>query len=413
MSLRFVILTQYYPPETGAPQNRLSDLAGRLAAAGHEVTVLTAKPNYPRAEIHPEFRRGLWKERREGTVRVVHCWLYPSKSKRLVLRLLNYFSFVLSSAAIGALKLRRADYLIVESPPLFLGMTGWLLSRLERASMIFNVSDLYPETAVALGYLREGRMLNALFALERWCYRQSVLVTGQTEGIVDSIRRRFPEVPVHLWTNGIDVAQFARSVHGGRGDRFTIGYAGILGHAQALFSVLEGAALLHERGIHATFHLYGDGPLREELEQKVRALGLDNVVFAGHRTRAEILSAMEDWDAGLVPLVDTPLMAGALPSKMFEVMAAGLPVVLFTPEGEASRLVARAGGGVHAAAGDPEALAAAVERLAADREAAREMGQSARTHAMAHYDRGRIADSFLNRLEGMRNSDSGVRKERA
>ncbi|HEX8617380.1 MAG TPA: glycosyltransferase family 4 protein, partial [Thermoanaerobaculia bacterium] len=259
--MKFIILTQYYPPETGAPQNRLSDLARRLSAAGHEVTVLTAKPNYPRGEIHDDYRGGLWKERRDGSVRVIHCWLYPSRSKRVVLRLLNYVSFVASSAVIGALKLRRADFLLVESPPLFLGWTAWFLSRLKRAAMIFNVSDLYPETAVSLGYLRPGRALEALFALEAWCYKRSMLVTGQTEGIVEDIRRRFPRKEVHLLTNGVDVSDFSFTAapHGGP---FTVGYAGILGHAQALPSALEAARLLKQRGVPVRFAFYGDGPLR-------------------------------------------------------------------------------------------------------------------------------------------------------
>ncbi len=395
--MKFIILTQYYPPETGAPQNRLSDLARRLTDAGHTVTVLTAKPNYPRGEVHAEYRGGLWRERRDGAVRVIHCALYPSRSKRVLPRLFNYFSFVASSALIGAFKLRRADFLLVESPPLFLGWSAWFLSRLKRAAMIFNVSDLYPETAVSLGYLRKGRALDALYALEAWCYRRSALVTGQTEGIVDDIRRRFPETKVHLLTNGVDVSDFAfeRTPHSGT---FTIGYAGILGHAQALPSALEAARLLRDRGTQVRFEFYGDGPLREDLERQAKEHKLDNVRFAGHCTRRDILDAMRGWDAGLVPLVDSPTMAGALPSKMFEVMAAQLPVVLSTPAGEASRLIARANGGVHAPAENPAALADAIDKLVQRREEARELGRNARAYVFAHYDRARIAQSFVANL---------------
>ncbi len=293
--------------------------------------------------------------------------------------------------------MRRADFLLVESPPLFLGWTAWFLSRLKRAAMIFNVSDLYPETAVSLGYLRKGRALDALYALEAWCYKRSTLVTGQTEGIVDDIRRRFPEKQVHLLTNGVDVSDFSFTAapHGGP---FTIGYAGILGHAQALPSALEAVRLLKQRGVPVRFAFYGDGPLREDLERQAREHGLDNVRFAGHCTRREVLDGMRGWDAGLVPLVDSPTMAGALPSKMFEVMAASLPVVLSAPAGEALRLITRANAGVHAPAENPEALANAIAGLVARRDEARAMGQNARAYVFAHYDRARIAESFVAKL---------------
>ena len=124
-------------------------------------------------------------------------------------RLLNYFSFVFSSALVGALALRRADILLVESPPLFLGLTANWLARLKKARMIFNVSDLYPETAISLGYLKNAVLRNLLYRFEAWCYNAAWIVTGQAEGIVDSIRQRFPDKQVLLLTNGIAMEKFA------------------------------------------------------------------------------------------------------------------------------------------------------------------------------------------------------------
>jgi glycosyltransferase involved in cell wall biosynthesis len=146
--------------------------------------------------------------------------------------------------------------------------------------------------------------------------------------------------------------------------------------------------------------------LRDDLEAQARALDLGNVEFAGHRTRREILDAMTKWDAGLVPLVNTPLMAGALPSKMFEIMAAGLPVILSAPEGEASRLVARAQAGVHVAPEDPAALAQVVEELASRRDAARVMGRNGRAYVLTHYDRAAIAEAFLASVAGFAEAGS-------
>ena len=216
---------------------------------GHEVTVLTAKPNYPLGEFLPGWERGLWRTEVKNGIKVIHCWLYPSRSKRTLLRLLNYFSFVLSSAFIGTFSLRRADILMVESPPLFLGLTAWWLSRIKRARLIFNISDLYPETAIELGYLDKRWLQKLMYRFEAWCYNASSLVTGQTEGIIDSIQSRFPDKLTFLLTNGVDIEQFeavAQQSQHNKADvdeSFIVGYAGVLGHFQGLDVVLEAARL--------------------------------------------------------------------------------------------------------------------------------------------------------------------------
>jgi hypothetical protein len=147
--MRITILTQYYPPEIGAPQNRLSDLAGHLVMAGHEVEVLTAMPSYPRGKIYAGYG-GLFSREQKDGVQILRAFVYPTRSAALLPRLLNYFSFVFSSVLFGSFLLRRADYLLVESPPLFLGLAAIWLSRLKGAKMIFNVSDLWPASAVHL-----------------------------------------------------------------------------------------------------------------------------------------------------------------------------------------------------------------------------------------------------------------------
>jgi glycosyltransferase involved in cell wall biosynthesis len=400
--VKITILTQYYPPETGAPQNRLSDLARRLSDAGHQITVLTAKPNYPAGKIHTDFAGGLWKIRNQNGVRAIHCLLFACRSKRTFLRLANYFSFVLSSAAIGTFLLHRHDFLIVESPPIFLGLTAWYLSRLKRAKMVFNVSDLYPQTAIELGYLRRGIAARLLFALEAWCYRSSVLVTGQTRGIVDDIKRRFPSQRVLLLTNGVDVTDFTSfEAMKPPGDVFVIGYAGVLGHAQGLPAVLDAAKRLLAMKVSVRLELFGDGPLREDLQERARALELSNLQFFGHRSRTEVIQRMKEWDAGIVPLINAPLMSGALPSKMFELMAAALPVVLTVPRGEASDLIESARAGVWAEAENAKSIAEAIQRLAADRDAARRMGEQGRRFVLEHFDRSRIAQEFMIALESM------------
>ena len=251
--MRFLIVTQYYPPETGAPQNRLHSLARNLASNGHTVEVQTAMPNYPKMRVFEEYRgRFFFTEKVEG-INVRRSWIFVTKSKSIVPRLLNYFSFVITSLILG-LRPKPVDYILCESPPLFLGISAWLIAKIRGARLIFNVSDLWPESAEKLGIIGDGWPLRAAFWLERWLYSKSYLVTGQTQGIVADIVRRFPDVRAIWLPNGVDDGVVAsierndrwRGKHGLEGKKVFM-YAGVLGHAQGLEVIIMAAKRLRSR----------------------------------------------------------------------------------------------------------------------------------------------------------------------
>ena len=402
--MRIGILTQYYPPEMGAPQARLSHLAGQLARRGHEVTVLTALPSYPAGRIFPGYRGLRRTETRDG-VRVIRCWLHPTQSVRLGARLASYFSFVLSSLLVGTFALPRLDYLMTESPPLFLGISGYLLSRRTGAKWIFNVSDLWPESAVALGAVSQGWGLKGALALEAFCYRKAWLVTGQSREILENIRRRFPDVRVYHLSNGVDTKLFrpelrsadarARLEDGFGGASCIAVYAGLHGIAQGLEQVLEAAARLKEDGALGIVFV-GDGPAKRELVTKSRALGLTRVRFLDPIPREEMPGLVASADLALVPLkVSLP---GAVPSKIYEAMGAGVPIVL-AAGGEAAEIVRRAGSGIVVAPGDVDGLASAIRELSGDPERRERLGASGRRAAERDYDRIGIAGRFIDHLE--------------
>jgi len=205
--MNLTILTQYYLPEIGAPQRRLSHLAEGLAKQGHRVTVLTAMPNYPTGKIYPGYG-GLTCVEEINGVRVVRTCIYPTQDAGFVRRLSSYFSFVFSSLLLGGWKLEPCDYLLTESPPLFLGITGFWLSRWKRARWIFNVSDLWPESAVRLGMLNNKIALRMSEWLEAFCYNNAWLITGQSKSIIENIQQRFPRVQTYHFSNGVDAARF-------------------------------------------------------------------------------------------------------------------------------------------------------------------------------------------------------------
>ena len=169
--------------------------------------MLTAFPNYPKGRVEPGYHGLYQREERDG-MSIIRTWIRPSQSVGLAARLKSYFSFVFSSLVVGWFTLGRLDVLLTESPPLFLGIAGYLLARRTRARWIFNVSDLWPESAVHLGAVSPGRALDAAYALERFCYEKAWLVTGQSAEILENIRRRFPTVSTYHLSNGVDTELF-------------------------------------------------------------------------------------------------------------------------------------------------------------------------------------------------------------
>ncbi|HRC16530.1 MAG TPA: glycosyltransferase family 4 protein, partial [Bacteroidia bacterium] len=201
--MKFTILTQYYPPETGAPQNRLSDLALQLKNAGHDVTILTAMPNYPQNEIHANYKGRYFISESLNGISILRSWIYVGKSRSVIPRLFNYFSFVISSFIWGIIKLKKQDVIICESPPLFLGISGLLLSVFKKSKLVFNISDLWPESAEKLGVITNKTLLKLAERLELFLYRKSFLITGQTQGIVKNIGDRTNLSNLHWLPNGI------------------------------------------------------------------------------------------------------------------------------------------------------------------------------------------------------------------
>lgn len=400
--MRIIFLTQYFPPEVGSTQNRIYDLAVRFLRNGADVTVLTAMPNYPEMVIHPEYR-GKWfcRERMSG-LKVIRAALFVRKGRRnLLLRLLSYFSFTLTSLLVGLFSLRRSDFIFCDSPPLFLGISAYVLSRAKRARLIFNVADLMPESAERLGLVRSRTLLWLSRKLEEFMYEKSFLVSGQTRGIVRNISSRFPAKTVHLLRNGVDVSLFNAEEVGGnwrlsnglsRSD-FVLLYAGILGFAQGLEVILMAASRLKDfRAIKFVF--IGSGPLKEELLNLKDELDLPNVRFLDVCPRNRMPEIIASCDAGIVPLRKLDLFKSAIPSKLFEYLAMKKPILLGI-EGEAEDLVIHEGrAGLSYVPEDDQDLARQVLRLYESDNLAETLGDNGLRYVSKNFDRRAIFDDF-------------------
>ncbi|MBL4930256.1 glycosyltransferase family 4 protein [Clostridium paridis] len=402
--MKVLFLTQYCPPEVGAPQNRIFEFAKGLKRRGHDVTILTAMPNYPKGEVFEEYQgKKIVKEEIDG-IKIVRTRIYATKSKSFTKRMKNYLSFTFSSVIDGPKHIENQDVVITESPPLFLGWSGYIISKMKKAKFVFNVSDLWPESAVKLGVLNNKLFIKMSTWLEEFCYRKAKLVTGQTKGIVNNIvDRGFSKDKVHLITNGVDTEFFKKENRDdeyrkelGISDKFSVCYAGIHGIAQGLEVIILTAEILREyKDIH--FMFYGDGPEKDKLIEMTKEKGLNNITFMPVQMKPAMPRIIASMDATIVPLKKLDLFKGALPSKMFEALASELPIILAV-EGEAEALIKDANAGIVVEPENPNEIAEAVLRLYKDAELKNQLGENGRRYVIKNYSREAIVKNLENLL---------------
>jgi glycosyltransferase involved in cell wall biosynthesis len=406
MSKKLLIVTQYFPPEVGAPQNRLFELALRLQSSGMHITVLTAMPNYPSGIIHDTYlgKKYVYEEM-EG-ISVHRTSIYATTSKGITKRLRNYFSFVYSSYFKGKRKIKgEFDFLLCESPPLFLGISAYRLSKKYKAKFIFNVSDLWPESAEKLGLVSNKLMLNVAYRLEKYLYKKSYLITGQTQGIVKNINERFPDLPTYWLPNGVDLSFFDpknfdkswRQKKGYKDDEILILYAGIIGHAQGLEIILHTADKMRTNQ-EVKFILLGSGPLKEDLIKQRDDLGLENVIFEDLVPKKKVPRIINSIDISLVPLRNLELFEGAIPSKLFENCAME-KMLLLGVKGEAKELFIDSGNaGLYFEPENSEDLKIQIIKILENPQLIEKHGKLGRKFVAEYFDRDEIAQKFHNRL---------------
>ncbi len=415
--MRILILAQYFPPETTATGRRAADLAEALTERGHEVTVITGRPNHP-ATVGRSFCRDApdSEHAREG-YRVARVPVFRSADARALKRLLNYATFMLAAAWEG-IRQPRPDAIIAVSP-LPAGLAALVAHGWHRSPLVFDLQDIWPDSARAVGVMNEGMAVCLLRGVERLLYRCSDRVVVISEGF-----RRYlielgvPPKRIAVIANGVDAQRFSqvrpetriRRTGPLRG-RYVVGYIGNLGLAQGLDTALEAARKLS--GERAAFLLIGEGVDKPRLQAAAHAAGLANVRFLRGVARRRVPSLLAACDALLVILRDHPLFEITIPSKLYEYMAAGKPIVC-SVGGETAALVAEAGCGVAVHPGDGSALAEGVLRLMADLPGSRALGEAGAHWVCAHFNRAGLMDIYAGLVESLRERASAhsVRRRR-
>lgn len=363
--MKILFVSHYFPPEVNAPASRTHEHARRWVADGHEVTVITCVPNHPRGEIFPGYRNRLVQEERVDGIRVIRPWTYVTPNEGFLKRMLNYLLFAFASV-LASFKADRPDVVVATSPQFFVGIAGAMIARLRRRPFVLEVRDLWPDSIVQLGQLRNARVVCALEAVESWLYRSAAGIVVNTQAFIAHIvGRGIPRERIELVYNGIDPELFSPRPrdesllrrHGLEG-RFLVAYVGTLGLAHGLVTMLDAAERLREEP-QLDFLFIGDGADRARLEQETARRRLSNVHFLGLLPRAEIPAWLASIDCLLVMLRDLPVFETVIPSKVFEFCAQERPVVV-AARGEIRRLVEEAKAGLAIDPEDPAQLAAAI-----------------------------------------------------
>jgi colanic acid biosynthesis glycosyl transferase WcaI len=396
---RFLILTQHYPPEVGAAQTRLHAFAKQLQAHGHEVRVVTAMPNYPRGEVFPEYRgKRIVREQFDG-LHVTRTWIRPATGRNVVKRLLSYWSFAISSLP-ACMREPKPDFIFVESPPLFLGCTAYVCSRLRRVRFILNVADVWPGSARELGIVRSKLLLWFGERLERFLYRTAYRITVQTDGVRSYIGGIAGAGKVMVLYNGVDTSEFRpranASVPWVEPNEIPFLFAGTLGYAHCWDVILEAAELLRSRR-DIVFLLVGDGPEKARLVEQARNQKLENIRFVERRPASEMPVLFAACRATVIPLRTGELLKTTRPSKIFPALACESPVI-FSGEGETARLLLENRCGIVVPPENGREFAEAVVRLADHPEEARELGRRGRVLVEREYGWDTLVGAWLREL---------------
>lgn len=404
--MRILLVTHYFPPEIGAPQARLSEMAAVWAAHGDDVTVVTGMPNHPTGVVTPPYR-GRWRVQEDvDGYRIVRTWLYATANEGFLKKTLGHLSFMLTSMLVGKRVTGAADVVIVSSPTFFSILAAWVHAKRRGARFVVEVRDLWPGIFVELGVLTNRTTIRLLERLELAAYRAADLVVVVSEGFRDHIAARgIPAEKIHVIRNGVDLDRFI-VVPASPGIRHRLGaedgdvlvlYIGAHGISHGLERIADAAALLEGKPVHFAF--VGEGAAKRDLAERVAALGLGNVTLLPGVPRDAVPGILAAADICLVPLRDVPLFTTFIPSKMFEYFGAGRAVI-GAVRGEPATLLAE-GGAVVVEPDDARALADAIADLADDPARRAEMGALGRRYVEAHFDRRRLAEQYRSLLHRM------------
>ncbi|HEX9060352.1 MAG TPA: glycosyltransferase family 4 protein [Clostridia bacterium] len=400
--MKILFLTHFFIPEVGAATKRIYGLAKNLKNIGHDVEIIAGFPNYP-SGIKPEGYRGkLYMEEEIDGLKVYRYYVYSSPKKKSYVRLLNYLSFTVSSCFFIFQK-KKYDAIIVSSPPIFIGISGLIISAFKRIPLVYDVRDIWPDIALEMGEFSESSIVfKVMKTLADILYKKSRLITVVTNGKRDKLLSKgIDKNKVEIVTNGFDREFLSVPVNESLAyelnlkEGFNLVYTGVVGLAQGLDIIIEAASKLANYE-DIRFFIIGDGFEKESLKLKAKDAGLTNIQFLGMLPHEKIITFLKHSGASIVPLKNSNLQ-DSVPTKMFEAMGAGCPVIL-SASGESAEILFKSRGGIVVETGNSDTLAEAILFLYRNPEKRDEMAKFGQEFVLNNYTRDKIAESLSNIL---------------
>ena len=415
--LHILFLSDNFFPEVNAPASRTHDHAKEWIKAGHHVTVITCVPNFPKGQVFDGYKNKIWQEEIIDGIRVVRVWSYIAANEGFSKRILDYLSYMITSF-LASFFIRKVDIVVGTSPQFFTAVSAWLVAFYKRKPFVFELRDLWPESIRAVGAMDESKLLVLLEKLELFLYRRAHRIVVVTNSFKDNlIKRGIDGKKISVVTNGVDVAKFKPQEKDaelisryGFENKFIVGYIGTLGLAHSLETILFAAKIISQRRLEDTIHFLflGDGANKIKLEKLALELELKNITFLGSVPKEAVVSYWSIIDISIISLKNTELFKSVIPSKMFESMSMGIPI-LHAVSGESAEIIDKTGGGITVEPESASAVAEEVIRLSQDHETLAVLGRKGQI-ASESFDRTRLAHDMLNVFAECCSSSSEPRK---
>lgn len=394
--LRILFLSHYFPPEVNAPATRTYEHCKVWVEQGHEVTVLTCVPNHPMGKVYGGYRNQLYQVDQMDGIKVIRLFTYVTANEGFLKRTANYVLFMLATI-FSAPFVTKADVVISTSPQFFNGLAGYFVSRLKRARWVLEIRDLWPESILAVGAIKNKRLIKVLEWIERFVYRKADHVVAVTHAFKKHIvARGAKQESVSVIRNGVDLSLFVDTEpdvvleeEWQLRDKFVAAYVGTHGMAHGLETILDAAKNLAHRD-DIVFLMVGDGAEREKLLQRKNQEQLTNVVMQGQQPKAMMPKIWAMTDVSLVLLRKLDLFKTVIPSKIFESMAMSKPIILGV-EGEVAAIIDESKAGVCIEPDNPRELAAAIESLADNKDLYDDKAMSGLPYVTKQFDRKNLA----------------------
>jgi glycosyltransferase involved in cell wall biosynthesis len=397
--MHILFLTDNFPPEVNAPASRTHEHTRQWAVADEQVTVITCAPNFPQGRVFDGWRNRLWQQEVVDGVRVIRVWSYITANEGFARRVLDYLSFM-AMAFVASLLVRRVDVVVGTSPQFFTAVAAWAVGALKRVPFVFELRDLWPESIKAVGAMKESTAIRWLEKLELFLYRRAALIVSVTHSFRDTlIRRGIDGAKIEVITNGVDTTRFSPRPKDtalvqelGLEGCFVAGYIGTHGLAHALDTLLAAMHHLAQRPDGADIHLLllGDGARKAALKAEAERLRLTNVRFIDTVPKEQVARYWSLLDVSVIHLRRTELFTTVIPSKLFECMGMGIPV-LHGVAGESAEIVRREDVGLVFEPENVEQLVAGLLRLKADDALRARLGAAGLAGA-TRYDRRALAE---------------------